>query len=1259
MYGPNNGYNLRNNNISFNNNNNNVKSPITSITSNNQTNTTPPQSHGMPIYGNYHQEHLVSPNQHQYQQNIYQHQPTPTSMQSPFSTTNVANISNNNNNNNNSNSTQQMYNEYAYQDDYPPEDDYYDDITWAEMRIEPEYPISNINNIVTTLRFDPWEELLWVGYQNGKVSSLLNPNLERYSSFYASQDKTEIRDILVDSEGALCLTKSSLNFYTRGGAPNYQVRNERMKDLNAVQYSKFDNSEIIVGNDHGIIFIIDFYTGKVIREIHMPSGIKTINRGRQIWCGQTNGDLSMLDQRTWRIEHTFSAHKGDVKSVDIKGDLMVSCGCSPRLGQLFLDPIIKVFDTNALRALPPIQYKRPTMVKFHPKYYSSIAISSDSTNQIFICDVNNQNDTSNSQYLQVDSLFGYLYSMDISSSGDIMAFGDGGGLVHQWTETEEFSVNVNSFQTDLVQFPQFNRPNRMTENSPLSEIPFQQDGPDQYLLSYWKPTLSYQVGLPQRPLNSTLLANLKQHDFVGYIPNTGANKISRKQMRGKSYEEGKIKSLSNLSMSHIRPPKIFRWTELKFKKFGLEEFEVMEFNKTHFSGLENILPNSYSNCVIQALYFIPNIRAVLLNHLCTKSYCLSCELGFLFTMMDNSVGKTVESSNFLRVLKQIPQASALGIILSSETPESPIPLPQLVSNLNRFLVEQLHKEISTTSNINSETIFESLFSSISLSSNKCINCGNQYEKQLKQNQYELSYPTTPNEYGQGPDGTSFSNILKNTLSKQFKSPAWCEKCQGFFSTVQKKTLKSLPPLLCINANCIKKEQEEYWKFESTNIIPGTKTFISSTGQQQQHGPQSQLNGQQQQVGFNNNKDEITWLPLKIRIKLDSNNNQLSVTEYPNNLEKSKVPVNPQDLVEEVNENGQLYELTTCISHIKDQFKRIPKQGHLVSQIKIKDTSVNPPKDRWYLFNDFRINECSANDVTHFDSNWRTGAILYYSKVNSNATSDLPIPPIVNPISKDTYLQNNLITCKPNALTFTPANTNTLPKKDDLVAIDTEFVSIGPEETEVSLDGKRVIIQPGNFSLARVSIVRSNGEAFIDDYIQSIEPVTDYLTRFSGINVGDLDPKVSTKNVISLKNIYLKLRYLVDQKVKFVGHGLQKDFRIINIYVPPEQIIDTVELYQLKNQRKLSLRFLAFVLLKIDIQSETHCSVEDARTAMELYKYYLSLQEKNEFDETLKRIYEIGRQYNFKVPEGNVNLKDIEKHINNILNAPISQPQKDK
>ncbi|CAM9107459.1 unnamed protein product [Ectocarpus fasciculatus] len=117
----------------------------------------------------------------------------------------------------------------------------------------------------------------------------------------------------------------------------------------------------------------------------------------------------------------------------------------------------------------------------------------------------------------------------------------------------------------------------------------------------------------------------------------------------------------------------------------------------------------------------------------------------------------------------------------------------------------------------------------------------------------------------------------------------------------------------------------------------------------------------------------------------------------------------------------------------------------------------------------------------------------------------------------------------------------------------------------------------------------------DDYVLPAEPVIDYVTRFSGVTCEDLNPTLSTHALISHRAAILKLRYYIDAGCVFVGHGLTKDFETANIYVPQNQIRDTVELWRLPNQRKISLRFLAAYLLKAEIQDELHDSIEDAKT----------------------------------------------------------------
>jgi PAB-dependent poly(A)-specific ribonuclease subunit 2 len=186
------------------------------------------------------------------------------------------------------------------------------------------------------------------------------------------------------------------------------------------------------------------------------------------------------------------------------------------------------------------------------------------------------------------------------------------------------------------------------------------------------------------------------------------------------------------------------------------------------------------------------------------------------------------------------------------------------------------------------------------------------------------------------------------------------------------------------------------------------------------------------------------------------------------------------------------------------------------------------------------------------------------------------------------------------------------------------------------DGSRETIRPARQGLARVSVLRGAGNAegvpFMDDYIRIAEPVVDYLTAYSGIKPGDLHPETSPHVLVSLKAAYKKLWLLLNMGCLFIGHGLPKDFRIINIHVPRAQVVDTVELFYMKDRgRKLSLRFLAWHILKEEIQTETHDSIEDARTALKLWRKALEFEDAGVLDQIVKETYRKGAEVGFKVP----------------------------
>lgn len=226
---------------------------------------------------------------------------------------------------------------------------------------------------------------------------------------------------------------------------------------------------------------------------------------------------------------------------------------------------------------------------------------------------------------------------------------------------------------------------------------------------------------------------------------------------------------------------------------------------------------------------------------------------------------------------------------------------------------------------------------------------------------------------------------------------------------------------------------------------------------------------------------------------------------------------------------------------------------------------------------------------------------------------------------------------PSTKTYQVLNPETeAPGPDAIIALDTEFVAVRQPEIEMNSDGERETIRPIVYALARASVVRGQGEnegtPFIDDYINIKEPIVDYLTSYSGITEQDLDPRVSKHSLLSLKMAYKKMWILLNLGCKFLGHGLKQDFRVINIHIPKSQVIDTIDLFFLQTRlRRLSLAFLAWYLLKEDIQMETHDSIEDSRTALKLYKKYLEFQDAGILETMLQDIYRAGREVNFKPP----------------------------
>lgn len=153
-----------------------------------------------------------------------------------------------------------------------------------------------------------------------------------------------------------------------------------------------------------------------------------------------------------------------------------------------------------------------------------------------------------------------------------------------------------------------------------------------------------------------------------------------------------------------------------------------------------------------------------------------------------------------------------------------------------------------------------------------------------------------------------------------------------------------------------------------------------------------------------------------------------------------------------------------------------------------------------------------------------------------------------------------------------------------IAMDCEMVGIG--------DGTENMV-------ARVSLVNKYGNCIYDKYVKPTEKIQDYRSAVSGIYPHHLTDAEEFKIVQNEVAEILKGRFLI-------GHAIKHDLEVLYLSHPRWRIRDTSRYKPFRkvvNGNTPSLKKLASELLGIEIQTGEHDSVEDARSAMQLYMIY--------------------------------------------------------
>ncbi|RMB90382.1 hypothetical protein DUI87_33268 [Hirundo rustica rustica] len=1182
--------------------------------------------------------------------------------------------------------------------------------------------VSEVGVPVSVSHFDLHEEMLWVGNHGGHATSFFGPTLERYSSFQVNSSD-DIRQIQSLENGVLFLTKTNLKYLSRAASsfsttcecrgsppalprslpgPGRSLRLSRpspsmdeSEDMHSLLLT--DNNTLLVAGLQNHVLEIDLNTVQETQKytVEVPGITVMRQSNRFFFCGHTSGkvtpardgagggnipefrlspelgsagdhgqpvpwQVSLRDLRTFAAEHEFDAHSGSLSDLDAHGNLLVTCGFSSRMNGLACDRFLKVYDLRMMRATTPLQvHIDPFFLRFIPTYTSRLAIISQ-TGQCQFCEPTGL--ANPADIFHVNTVGPLIMTFDVSASKQALAFGDSEGCVHLWADS------------------------------------------------------------PRRapPVDPEILRTMKKVGFIGYAPNPRTKLRNQIPYRLKEMDN-EFDNFSQVPESPIgreeephlyRVAKKYRKVTIKYSKLGLEDFDFKHYNKTLFAGLEPHIPNAYCNCMIQVLYFLEPVRCLVQNHLCQKEFCLGCELGLLFHMLDLSRGDPCQGSNFLRAFRTIPEASALGLILAdSDEATGKVNLGRLIQSWNRFILTQLHQETQeqegpqayrgaggSSFGSSGDSVIGQLFSCEMENCSMC-RCGKETVRVSSTLLFTLSYPDSTEKPAKDYE---FAQILKRSICLEQNTQAWCENCEKYQPTVQTRNIRCLPDVLVINCEVNSSKEADFWKTQAEysfqKAVMKRGGFDITKGKEISLGEWKDLGSPDTGHSYPSVEElKNIWIPHAIKMRL-TKSKELDVSNCSETDELS--PTDDPDSV-------YIYDLMATVVHILD-----PRTGgSLVGHIKVGETyhqrKEGVTHQQWYLFNDFLIEPVDKCEAVQFDMSWKVPAILYYTRRNLNSKYNLVIK---NPIEASVLLAEASLARKQRKChaTFIPLMLNEMPQAGDLVGLDAEFVTlnevqgswgrgqggqgagmapVGPpvtacprprrqEEAELRSDGTKSTIKPSQMSVARITCVRGQGPnegvPFIDDYISTQEQVlwspqvVDYLTQYSGIKPGDLDAKISSKHLTTLKSTYLKLRFLIDVGVKFVGHGLQKDFRVINLMVPKDQVIDTVYLFHIPRKRMISLRFLAWYFLgqwprsrirggaelgprvpalsrgcphvpaDLKIQGETHDSIEDARTALQLYRKYLELSpqgsEPEEFRKVLKGLYEKGRKLDWKVPE---------------------------
>lgn len=243
-----------------------------------------------------------------------------------------------------------------------------------------------------------------------------------------------------------------------------------MTDLSCMSFTSKGTNEILVAGRQPHMYKIDIEKGVItstasfilsidsavvlIRsQVSADANYTLMKRSSQHVCAATDkGVVNFIDPVSCKTVRSWAAHSGWINDMDVRSDLLVTCGYSSRQqhGYSALDHFVNVFNLKILHPLPPVPFPPgAAFVRMHPRMSTTCLVAS-AQGLIYAIDIMNPD----SPIMRHANIFDtQLLAMELAPSGEALALADGRNTIHLWGSPSKIQFTEYASPTEFPDTP--------------------------------------------------------------------------------------------------------------------------------------------------------------------------------------------------------------------------------------------------------------------------------------------------------------------------------------------------------------------------------------------------------------------------------------------------------------------------------------------------------------------------------------------------------------------------------------------------------------------------------------------------------------------------------------------------------------------------------------------------------------------------------------------------------------------------------------